>query len=1181
MEAHDGQLQSVKELLRAGGDPNACRPMDQGGDSCLIIAAFHQRSRMVEELLKAGADVEYANTDGMCALGWAVKKNVTPMVRALIEHGADPEFYNTTATSTPLIKAAMTTATEGETKAQQQAQEIVSILLDAGASLSQSVAVARKHVPKAVKALQVVKMRRRRDTKTKGETQSASRTAEQLEEAELRAQQAMQELLAEEDMAQVKATSKKGKRNKTQAQQSTAPQKKTDKNGKAKAKADTRTAGSSTEESLGQEPADGLCEVPKEWASLLEDADASVDAELSLLSTPVSAASEVGVDSTSTAATETAHRSADHHENYVFFCTDGTEEESFRRELLGDSEAMLQSVREIGTSTRLYLFNASCAKLYGSFRCVGQPGRNLVSEAWPVRGKHAGGKQSQYPSQVRFTQKNPTLSRSGIRVPQRFCPKSSGPVDDASMQPILVAASAAAGRLYPAICPRGPSAQPLEMPALVLPTVEVFRRRALESTVQAMVVLFDGMCPERWQRMKPFTKRKFCQDLQHKWIFREAAWHNAAPLQQMRSAEAGDGSCVATDALLPSTAAVAHGKLRAYLLQQLKAEPYHMAEQHAEGALITLVDLFSRASRRVSRFADSCVQLLQRSRGTVAQQRRGRSRNAVWTDAIFGVTLSEERKSTRSAASGRASIRLKWSDTQFPELGHETVEMWKDQYERLVECHKKNGLEPDLAKARVFSMAFRHETLSEQKVGVPLALPPAASDAIKLQFGVRHECFASPWNMTCEAFCSLFADTDSFFGSRGNFFDYRPSTGSFIVHPPPDLQTVQDACDHAVQLLSESKRSLSFCLVMSADLLVPITDLVEPEHAKLVRHCTVLPRGKHCFLAGVQHRQVGKADELTRVVMEKGDSHLYWLQNEAGTKEFCVTAEAAAILVDSFRAQPTFGSSGGTTASAPGPTVPAEVDEAHQPDGGTAPADMASARSSSTDSTERSVSGTGVHGDGGIQKQKRADETADSNAADAAPSTGSVPRESTDVPGVDLHDIATTTPAELAPRLDTADGGTVRSLEDMMRNLGGRALTIGDAGDGADQALSDEFVPDCQLLAWLDALGLAKYSPCVPAPPCLVSCQPRLSFRLSTCARACTLRACTGCRAAALAQPQRSRGCARRLFVRAEVDLAALCLLTNQDLLDIGVLPLGARKKLLRAAERLPPEAASLFACVS
>lgn len=55
----------------------------------------------------------------------------------------------------------------------------------------------------------------------------------------------------------------------------------------------------------------------------------------------------------------------------------------------------------------------------------------------------------------------------------------------------------------------------------------------------------------------------------------------------------------------------------------------------------------------------------------------------------------------------------------------------------------------------------------------------------------------------------------------------------------------------------------------------------------------------------------------------------------------------------------------------------------------------------------------------------------------------------------------------------------------------------------------------------------------------------------------------------------------RRLFTQAEVDLAALCLLTNQDLLDIGVLPLGARKKLLYAMELLPPEAAALFACMS
>lgn len=1056
MEAHDGQLQSVKELLRAGGDPNACRPMDQGGDSCLIIAAFHQRSRMVEELLKAGADVEYANTDGMCALGWAVKKNVTPMVRALIEHGADPEFYNTAATSTPLIKAAMTTVTEGETKAQQQAQDIVSILLDAGASLSQSVAVARKHVPKAVKALQVVKMRRRRDAKTKGEAQSASRTAEQLEEAELRAQQAMQELLAEENMAQVKATSKKGKRKQNQTQQSSAP-KKTDKSGKTKVKMDSRTERSPNEESLAAQDTARAFKIPKEWAGLLEDADASVDAELSLLGTPVSAASEVGVDSVATAATESGLKSTDHHENYVFFCTDGTEEETLRRELSGDSEAMLPVVREIGASTRLYLFNSSSGRLYGAFQCVDEPG-NLAVEALPVRGKQAAGKKSQFTAQIRFSQNNPVLGRTGVRVPKRLCPKASGPVDDVSVQSILVTASAAAGRVYPPIPTRGVNVQAVDMPALVLPTVEVFRRRALESTVQAMVLLFDGMCPERWQRMKPFTKRRFCQDLQHKWIFREAAWNNAIPLQTSRPTTDG---APATDALLPSATAVEHGKLRSYIVQQLRAEPYHMAEEHVEGALATLMDLFSRASQRVAQFSKKCVQLLQQSRGTVALQRRGRSRNAAWTDAIFGVTLSKDRKSTRNAANGKASVRLQWSDTQFPELGHETVELWEDNYQRLVDLHTQNGLEPELAKARIFAMTFRHETLAEQKVGVPLALPLAASTAMKLQFGVQHECFASPWNATTGTFCSLFADTDSFFGSRGNFFDYRPTVGSFLVHPPPDMQTMQDACNHVVRLLSESVRSLSFCLVVSADLLVPITDLIEPEHAILVRHCTVLPRGKHCFLAGMQHRQVGKSDELTRITMEKGDSHLYWLQNDAGSREFCVTVEAAAILVDSFKSQPTFGHGGMDTGTA-------------------TPEPPGAQRSSGVDDTdtEPGLAVSGAHG-GDVP----ADETASTDAAVSVSlirDSDSGLKEPSKSSGADLAEI-TTLPSEvaLAPLVvDMANTGSGRSLEDTMKHLGGKPLTIGDTSDDAETP-SDEFAPDRQLLAWLDALGLAKYSPYV------------------------------------------------------------------------------------------------------
>ena len=46
-------------------------------------------------------------------------------------------------------------------------------------------------------------------------------------------------------------------------------------------------------------------------------------------------------------------------------------------------------------------------------------------------------------------------------------------------------------------------------------------------------------------------------------------------------------------------------------------------------------------------------------------------------------------------------------------------------------------------------------------------------------FGVTFELFASPLNSFFKQFCSKFGDTDSYFGSRGNLFDFYPISGSF------------------------------------------------------------------------------------------------------------------------------------------------------------------------------------------------------------------------------------------------------------------------------------------------------------------------------------------------------------------------------------------------------------------
>jgi len=48
------------------------------------------------------------------------------------------------------------------------------------------------------------------------------------------------------------------------------------------------------------------------------------------------------------------------------------------------------------------------------------------------------------------------------------------------------------------------------------------------------------------------------------------------------------------------------------------------------------------------------------------------------------------------------------------------------------------------------------------------ALPLAVFECLNRVFGVTFECFASPLNCFFKQYCSAFADTDGYFGSRGS-----------------------------------------------------------------------------------------------------------------------------------------------------------------------------------------------------------------------------------------------------------------------------------------------------------------------------------------------------------------------------------------------------------------------------
>ena len=64
--------------------------------------------------------------------------------------------------------------------------------------------------------------------------------------------------------------------------------------------------------------------------------------------------------------------------------------------------------------------------------------------------------------------------------------------------------------------------------------------------------------------------------------------------------------------------------------------------------------------------------------------------------------------------------------------------------------------------------------------------------------------------------CSAFPDTDTCFGSVGDFFDFHPRTGSFQCNPPFVDEVMTQTARHIDGLLRASTAPLSFIVIVPA-----------------------------------------------------------------------------------------------------------------------------------------------------------------------------------------------------------------------------------------------------------------------------------------------------------------------------------------------------------------------------
>jgi uncharacterized protein len=95
-----------------------------------------EQRRRLSTVLNAGADIHATDKNGVTALHHAVRFRSPIAVQTLIEHGADVNQACRRSGSTPLHRAVTTTGAPGTAGKNQEALEIIRLLLAAGADPS-------------------------------------------------------------------------------------------------------------------------------------------------------------------------------------------------------------------------------------------------------------------------------------------------------------------------------------------------------------------------------------------------------------------------------------------------------------------------------------------------------------------------------------------------------------------------------------------------------------------------------------------------------------------------------------------------------------------------------------------------------------------------------------------------------------------------------------------------------------------------------------------------------------------------------------------------------------------------------------------------------------------------------------------------------------------------------------
>eukprot|EP00698_Gefionella_okellyi_P015442 TRINITY_DN4356_c0_g3_i1.p1 TRINITY_DN4356_c0_g3~~TRINITY_DN4356_c0_g3_i1.p1 ORF type:complete len:444 (-),score=83.20 TRINITY_DN4356_c0_g3_i1:929-2260(-) len=260
----------------------------------------------------------------------------------------------------------------------------------------------------------------------------------------------------------------------------------------------------------------------------------------------------------------------------------------------------------------------------------------------------------------------------------------------------------------------------------------------------------------------------------------------------------------------------------------------------------------------------------------------------------YAAKLALLRPEEPPCSTAQATVEIS-GDTVTVSYSEQRYKLHKAYYEKLQVMYRRvNG--PGSETTPVFDNALfcllaRYTTLSG--TGLQAALPECVFNAIRDQFGVRMECFASPLNCRFGTLCSAFLDTDGPFGSVGSFFLFRPTKGAFEVNPPFVEGLMLQMAQHIQQLLDATTESLTFLIYIPGWTDTPCWPILK--QSRWLRWFTTVKKGEHGYIVGDQHT----AEK--RYLPATADTALFLMQSDLAAKQRPATMQRCDAVLKALR----------------------------------------------------------------------------------------------------------------------------------------------------------------------------------------------------------------------------------------------------------------------------------------